>query len=217
MLFVWHDPAGGPPRFVLPEQDMQGWSDWSLTHRDFETGPVTIMQDLADTVHFESVHEYADVEVLEGPCYQGDSLSLSARFLWDTGLPGRLRGLPAAFQSRCHGLGYQCTETQAVWGRYQTRHLVLPRPLGGGITRVYLGTSARIVGRAGQLPGARLTRALAQRFGELAFLRDIARDARMWEALPDHAAHAPDERIHAYQEWVRRFYTPQFEHGEREC
>ncbi len=207
MLFAWYDDYGRSPRFELPELDEQGWTPWAFRHLDVQTRPELIMQDLADTLHFETVHRYSNIRIEEGPSYDGHRLTLRVSFDWDTGLPGRLSRLPSSFVSVCHGLGYQYTEVTSLGGMFQTRHLVMPTPTDAHTTRVHLGTTARWHGWLGDRVGRRFADALSQRFIVWAFLRDVSRDARLWEHQPGHLrpSMAPDPVIRAFRVWASEF------------
>jgi len=209
MVFVGHHPRGGSPGFSLPAQDSRGWTRWTFRHLDVPTRPTTVMQDLADLTHFESVHGYADIRTAALPTFEGPVMRVAASFDWDTGLPGRAGRLAAAFESTCHGLGYQYTETHSVAGSFHTRHLVLPRPVDHRTTRVFLGSSARMTGLLAAGGALSLGRRLAHAFVSRAFTRDVGRDARLWAALPDPLSRpdAPDPRLRAYRDWAATFPT----------
>lgn len=211
MIFTWFDEAGAEPTYELPLGPRgDGWSPWEHTCFDAETSPQVIMRDLADAGHYETIHRYGNVRTVDGPRFDGHVLRLSVEFDWDTGLPGRAGRLPARFQSECHGLGYQYTETQSMGGRYHTRHLVLPTPLGGGRCRVHVATATRTVGRVAAVLNRGPAAAVARRFGHAMFLRDIGRDRRLWEALPPWPGdtRALDADMEAYRAWASRFTSP---------
>jgi phenylpropionate dioxygenase-like ring-hydroxylating dioxygenase large terminal subunit len=207
MIFAHYDDVMTPPRFELPELDEEGWPGWVYRHMDVQTRPELVMQDLADPLHFYTVHRYANVQVEHGPAYRDHEMKISVRFDWDTGLPGPLRNLPSRFESECHGLGYQRTTVTALGGLIQARFLVLPTPIDGDSTRIYLGSAARWSMKFGSRAGKRLAEHLTQRFMLWAFSRDVARDAVLWEHQPTHLrpSLAPDENIHAFRTWARGF------------
>jgi len=207
MVFAYFDDDAGPSRFSLPILDESGWAPWTYRYLDVQTRPEIIIQDLADRLHFETVHRYDNVEVEEGPTYCAHRMVLKVKFDWDTGLPGPLGAMPSRFVSQCHGLGYQLTEVSALGGRFRTRHLVLPRPVDEHTTRVYLGTTTKWHGMIGERIGPRFANRLSQTFIVWAFLRDVRRDARLWELQSNHmrASLAPDAEIHSFRTWARGF------------
>lgn len=210
MIFIWYAEGQAPPAYELPKLDDAAWRPWSFRSLDVQTQPALIMQDLADTLHFETVHRYTNIRIENGPRYDGHRMDLEVAFDWDTGLPGRFRDLPMRFHSQCHGLGYQLTEVSCFAGLFQTRHLVLPTPLDPHTTRIHLGTTVRWHGRIGERVGRAFADALSQRYIDWAFLRDVTRDARLWEQQSRHLrpSLAPDPVIHEFRTWAKGFTQP---------
>lgn len=60
MVMIWHDPAGGLPDYQVPvmlEFDMPGWTRWNLQRLEIKTQPREIIENVADSAHFEVVHQ----------------------------------------------------------------------------------------------------------------------------------------------------------------
>jgi hypothetical protein len=158
------------------------------------------MQDLADLLHFETVHRYARVRLLEPLAFDGASMTTAVAFGWDTGIPGA--ALPSSFRSEVWGLGAQRTDVCTLWGRLRTRHLVLPTPYRDGLTRVHMAVGVEIGPGHGVAP--RLIGRGVHAFAARAFRRDVGRDAALWVGRSGHHA-ADDAPMQAYRRWSAQF------------
>jgi 3-ketosteroid 9alpha-monooxygenase subunit A len=61
MIFVWHDPAGGPPEYeidAIDERAQAGWSRWYHSKIEVRTHPREIVENVADRAHFGVVHRF---------------------------------------------------------------------------------------------------------------------------------------------------------------
>jgi 3-ketosteroid 9alpha-monooxygenase subunit A len=61
LLFVWHDPEGGPPpaEQVIPRIDhvfSDEWSDWSMVKWEIKNNCRELIDNIADMAHFGPVH-----------------------------------------------------------------------------------------------------------------------------------------------------------------
>lgn len=211
MLMAWYHPDDDAPDWQLEALDEDGWTAMTFTRQELSVHPLHVMRDLADLVHFESVHLYKDIEVRRPLTADGPRLDTAIDFGWDTGLPGVQRGLPASFQARVEGPGYQRTEVLVPMGQWVSRHLVLPTPLGDGRCALHLGVCIRLTGHLGRLEervgGLGLLRSGIHGFLARMFVRDIARDAQMWKTLPQvvDERDADDENLALFREWQAQF------------
>lgn len=60
MIFVWHDPEGGQPRYEIPTIETHGdeaWTDWNHDLLVVKTQPWEVMENVADYGHFLPVHD----------------------------------------------------------------------------------------------------------------------------------------------------------------
>lgn len=58
-IFVWHDPAGGPPTWEVPTIEAFGsedWTPWYENQLQVKTHPREIVENVADKAHFPVVH-----------------------------------------------------------------------------------------------------------------------------------------------------------------
>ena len=213
MLMAWFHPDDAHPAWEIGALDDGGWSSPSFVRQELRMHPLHVMRDLADLVHFETVHRYKDIDVRQPLVAHGPRLETAIAFGWDTGLPGVERGLPASFESRVEGPGYQLTEVLVPAGQWVSRHLVLPTPLGDGRCALHLAVSVRLTGVLGLLEASlggwamRPLRGLIHAFVARMFVRDIARDAGMWVNLEPVLEVGPPEDPHfaVFQKWQQQF------------
>lgn len=67
IIFMWHDPEGGDPRFeipVLPECESDEWTPWVHAKLRVETHPHELVENVVDIGHFSPVHR-TQVETFE--------------------------------------------------------------------------------------------------------------------------------------------------------
>lgn len=59
MIFVWHDPEKGPPRYeipIMPELETTDWTPWNHSVLRVQTHPREIVENVVDIGHFIPVH-----------------------------------------------------------------------------------------------------------------------------------------------------------------
>ncbi len=59
VLYLWHDPAGGPPAWevlAIPELYDEAWTPWYTNKLQVKTHPREIVENVADSAHFPVVH-----------------------------------------------------------------------------------------------------------------------------------------------------------------
>ncbi|EDM78480.1 hypothetical protein PPSIR1_33234 [Plesiocystis pacifica SIR-1] len=193
-LLAWL--GGGEPRFSVPSFSCAGWLPMRWFHVDLHTRPELVMRDLADIEHFETVHGYAQIEVEQALAYEGSACTMKMAFGWDVGFAGLY--IPSRLRSRVDGLGVQRTEVESLGGRLTSRHLVMPTPRLGGVTRVHAGYSVRLTDEG---PLARAEAEVLLRYLGRSYRRDLERDAQLWRG---ESSHRPTRRqaMDDYQRWV---------------
>jgi hypothetical protein len=204
VIFVWHDPAGGPPRYELPILDDAGFTPRTFDFLDVQTSPALVMRDLADDEHFETVHRYRRVSIDEPFYVDGARCGLAFSFDWPLILGSRVLTVRVQVRSMCCGLGYQRTTVSTLGGAMMSRHLVLPTPTEGANTRVTLGMDVRFQSVLSTLP---TIAPLGHAFARRAFARDVAADAANWQALATtpakaEGAHGP---LATFWSWADQF------------
>jgi nitrite reductase/ring-hydroxylating ferredoxin subunit len=170
LVFAWYDPAGGAPRFALPELPEWGSPAWTAPEvRSFEvrTHPQEMAENIVDSVHFRFVHGTpeippmrAEVEGNEFHAWQG---------LTFTTPQGETQG---SVDVRMFGPGFGVTRFSGV---VETLLLITGIPLEPELHRTTIRFSVR------RLPGGEeATRGVAHAFvTEIA--RQYAQDIPIWE------------------------------------
>ncbi len=125
-LFAWHHPDGGDPTFDIPELDLDGWTDVTVSTIPIAAHVETIHENGVDAVHFGIVHGFP----LSEPRYAAVGASFHSEFHFAT--PNFLREGPPEittfFDTDTHGLGYahSLNTAEAVGLRYRVLLLTTP-------------------------------------------------------------------------------------------
>jgi len=129
-LFAWHDPSGGDPTFDIPDLDLAGWTDTTVTTLPIDAHVETIHENGVDAVHFGIVHSFP----LSGTRYEANGTSFHSEFHFAT--PNFLREGPPEittfFDTDTHGLGYahSLNTAEVVGLRYRVLLLTTPTTAG---------------------------------------------------------------------------------------
>jgi phenylpropionate dioxygenase-like ring-hydroxylating dioxygenase large terminal subunit len=129
-LFAWHDPSGGEPTFEVPDLELAGWTDMTVTTIPIATHVETVHENGVDAVHFGVVHGFP----LSEPRYADNGASFHSEFRFAT--PNFLREGPPEittfFDTDTHGLGYahSLNTAEAVGLRYRVLLLTTPTTAG---------------------------------------------------------------------------------------
>lgn len=205
-VMVWHDPAGGPPAWDLPDADRDGWTAYDgYCFEGLRTHPQETAENSVDTAHFGRVHRYAEVETLEEAAAEGPILR--ARYAF-TRRPLPLLGaapIRAVFTVRVVGLGWSFVENFVAKYGMHTRQIVLATPIDGERTALRIMASVRHL----PFPGGRLAAWALRRVLMFAFVREVGDDVAIWENkryLARPKVVADDGPIGRYRAWCRQFY-----------
>jgi nitrite reductase/ring-hydroxylating ferredoxin subunit len=214
-LLAWHDDAGRPPSFEVPEIATDGFDPPLTRTLGFRGHPQETTENGVDLGHLGEVHGYRDVEVRRELRLQEASLSvsyaMSRRPPWGLGGPVR-----AAFDVHVYGLGFSWVEVRVEGTDVHTHHFVSSTPVDAGrcemrvAMRIDRATSARRVHPLLALLPPALGRALVARAVFEGFVGDIEQDIRVWEhkSYLDHPALAEgDGPIGRFRQWARQFYA----------
>lgn len=216
LLLLYHDGAGRPPAWEVPELDGTGWTPlltrmWTLRGHPQETSENSV-----DLGHLTVVHGYDAVEVLrpaqtDGPC-------LSARYAMRRsaavfGRPGQT--FRAEFEARVYGLGYSVVEVSIPSYGIQTRQFVLATPLDGERIALRIGLRLRTLEHPERispllllLPRGPLSRIVA--WSALrGFAHDVQQDFVIWKHkayVSPPALARGDGPVGLFRSWARQFY-----------
>lgn len=129
-VFAWHDPTGAAPAFDIPDLDLDGWTDFTVTTIPIAAHVETVHENGVDAVHFGVVHGFP----LSGTAYEARGTSFHSEFHFAT--PNFLREGPSEittfFDTDTHGLGYahSLNTAEAVGLRYRVLLLTTPTTPG---------------------------------------------------------------------------------------
>jgi nitrite reductase/ring-hydroxylating ferredoxin subunit len=140
-VFAWHDPAGGPPAFDVPDLDLDGWTDVEVTTISIRTHVESVHENGVDVAHFASVHGFT----LSGGCFEDRGTSFHSDFHF--AVPGFLRDGPSElwtfFDTDVFGLGCARSENSAAEAGLRYRVLLLPTPTTDGYIDFTIATTVR--------------------------------------------------------------------------
>ncbi|HWB79643.1 MAG TPA: Rieske 2Fe-2S domain-containing protein [Nannocystaceae bacterium] len=200
MVFVWHDPVGGPPDFDLPEISLAASaSDRAWIPQDPRTFTIhghvqDMMENTVDSTHFVAVHELEEaprmVPEAAGPLFHVHS---TIRY------PLRLGGAEGTLDTTSYGLGFATTHFR---GLAETLLISAATPID-------LETSVLRVWPLVRDMGEPMLVATVAAFFLTEVLRQIEADAKIWahKVLVARPLLAEgDGPIGAYRRWTRQFY-----------
>lgn len=144
-VFGWHDPfhepEGGEPTFDLPDIDLEGWTDLTVTTIPIAAHVETVHENGVDAVHFGVVHGFP----LSEPRYEERGTSFHSEFRFAT--PNFLREGPPEittfFDTDTHGIGYAHSLNTAEAVGLQYRVLLLTTPTTDGSIDFTIATTVR--------------------------------------------------------------------------
>ena len=208
-VFLWHHHAGVASSWSPPPVDMRGWSPIRTTVcRDLLSHPQETTENSVDLGHFNVVHGYEDIEVLEplrteGP-YLTTRYAMSRRSFVPRGKP-----LRAEFHIHVWGLGHSFVDVAIPTHHLRTRHFVFPSPIDGVRVALHLGTAYRANHPIAELVPIRWVDRLVGNFMIREFESDVRQDFDIWNNK--RYAHPPmlakgDGPVLPYRSWAKQFY-----------
>jgi phenylpropionate dioxygenase-like ring-hydroxylating dioxygenase large terminal subunit len=203
-VFAWHDPQGGEPTFDIPDLDLDGWTDMTVTTIPIAAHVETIHENGVDAVHFGIVHGFP----LSEPRYSADGTSFHSEFHFAT--PNFLREGPAEittfFDTDTHGLGYahSLNTAEAVGLRY--RVLLLTTPTTASSTAFTIATTVERPPAGDLIAGVPVDEVAA--FMHRGATGGVRQDIPIWEGL--RFVESPrlvkgDGPIPRFRTWAQQF------------
>lgn len=207
-LLAWHDPAGGEPTFDVPDLDLDGWTDMTVTTIPIAAHVETIHENGVDAVHFGVVHGFPLTE----PRYGERGPSFHSEFHFGT--PNFLREGPAEittfFDTDTYGLGYahSLNTAEAVGLRY--RVLLLTTPTVAGSLDFTVATTVQRPTDGGELIAGVPVDEVAD-FMHRGAVGGVHQDVPIWEGL--RYVEQPrlvkgDGPIPRFRHWAAQFHPP---------
>ena len=141
-VFGWHHPtATGEPSYDVPDLDLDGWTEMTVTTIPIAVHVETVHENGVDAVHFGVVHGFP----LSEPRYEERGTSFHSEFRFAT--PNFLREGPPEittfFDTDAHGIGYAHSLNTAEAVGLQYRVLLLTTPTVEGSIDFTIATTVR--------------------------------------------------------------------------
>jgi phenylpropionate dioxygenase-like ring-hydroxylating dioxygenase large terminal subunit len=204
-LFAWQDPAGGAPNFDIPDLDLDGWTEMTVTTIPIATHVETVHENGVDAVHFGIVHGFPLAE----PRYADNGASFHSEFRFAT--PNFLREGPPEittfFDTDTHGLGYAHSLNTAEEVGLQYRVLLLTTPTAANSLDFIVATSIRRPTSGDQIAGVPVEEVAD--FMHRGAVGGVRQDIPIWEGLR-HVEHPRlvkgDGPIPRFRHWAEQFH-----------
>ncbi|MCB9681615.1 MAG: Rieske (2Fe-2S) protein [Alphaproteobacteria bacterium] len=201
LIFAWFGADGQAPSFALPAIDSTGWPTWRLRRAVVDAHPQDTTENSVDLAHFEHVHGYDAVQIVQPLRRDGAGLSIAYSATRRTGP----FGTPLTFQYEVAVTGLGLSQvTVRVPGLATCQLLVMASPLDAARSEVWL--AARVQVAAPALRG--IVDPLASSIMATILRNDVEQDARLWShkrwVHPPRLSSA-DGPIGAYRAWARQF------------
>lgn len=215
LVLVWYDALGRDPWFEVPVLPMEGWPPFATHTWSLRSHPQETTENSVDLGHFEILHKYESVKVVEE--LQTDGPHLHTRYCVQRnallfGRPGQM--LTMEFDVDLYGLGYSQVSVEVKDYALRTRQLVLPTPTEDGHIDLTIGMTINIENRWKLNPFLillpdRLTHWLVLKSGMIAYRYDVSQDFDVWQNkryLEQPMLAKGDGPIGPYRKWCRQFY-----------
>lgn len=215
LVLLWLDETGAPPRFEIPDLDMEGWTPPRWTTLRVRGNVQEIGENSVDMGHFSWVHRYRGFQATRELEVSGGTLRAGYRFRRPGAALGQREGFDVHIDIFQHGLGYALVETDLAAMGLRTRQWVLARPGDADHVELSIAMSVQRVQRPGLihpllklLPRGLLTAIIARAAFEV-YRSDVNQDRSIWDNkryLPRPALAEGDGPIGRYRQWARQFH-----------
>jgi phenylpropionate dioxygenase-like ring-hydroxylating dioxygenase large terminal subunit len=209
VIYARDDRRGKARGWEPPEIGFDGWAPLRTAHfENVQTHPQETTENSVDLGHFNAVHGYTNVKIIEDFEADGPHVSISYRMT----RRNLVRGLPplsTRFDITIWGLGYSFVEVTVDQLPVKTRYLVLPTPRDEEHMDLRLGMTFKVEHPVfGRVP-MRLYDALGGKLHADSFVGDVLQDFDIWRNKK--YVHPPilakgDGPVGQYRRWARQFY-----------
>lgn len=152
LIMMWFDHDQRRPDFdipVLPEWGAAGWSGWNLHRMDIATHPREIVENVADSAHFEVVHRFDEMVAFDN-IYDGHTATQL--------MCGRSPVGETETRATYYGPGYQITWMDAL---FEVRLLNAHTPIDANRLHLFFGVMIRRAETVGEQERENLRQRLA--------------------------------------------------------
>jgi phenylpropionate dioxygenase-like ring-hydroxylating dioxygenase large terminal subunit len=204
-VFAWYDPHGDEPTFDIPDLDMDGWTDVTVTTIPIDAHVETVHENGVDTVHFGIVHGFP----LSDTGYEERGTSFHSEFRFAT--PNFLREGPPEittfFDTDTYGLGYAHSLNTAEDVGLRYRVLLLTTPTTMGSIDFTIATTVQRPTSGDRIAGVDVDEVAD--FMHRGAVGGVRQDIPIWEGLR-HVDHPRlvkgDGPIPRFRHWAEQFH-----------
>lgn len=204
-VFAWHHPEGREPTFDVPDLELDGWTEMTVTTIPIATHVETVHENGVDAVHFGVVHGFP----LSEPRYADNGHLFHSEFHFAT--PNFLREGPSEittfFDTDTHGLGYAHSLNTAEVVGLQYRVLLLTTPTTPDSLDFTIATTVRRPADTDVIAGVPV--AEVADFMHRGAVGGVRQDVPIWEGLRyiEHPRLVKgDGPIPRFRHWAQQFH-----------
>lgn len=208
IIFVY-DGLTEKPSWRPDIYDDGQWGPMYKRRFSIDTHPQEVTENGVDRLHFNAVHKFADVKIVE----PFEAMGPHAHMAYSAERP--IRGLPQncfRYDVDIYGLGIAVIDISFVDTAITVRQLILTTPIDASSVDVTLAATVRLanhpLGSAGILRRSLMQRVLGKGVLE-AVSFELHRDKKIWTNktyLERPGLCAADGPIGKYRKWARQFY-----------
>ncbi|MDH5674811.1 MAG: Rieske 2Fe-2S domain-containing protein, partial [Myxococcales bacterium] len=179
-VFLWHHLADAQPQWRLPDHGGGERKAWHRhVYRSLSTHPQETTENSVDLGHFQHVHGYRDIKVVEPLRLEGPHLT-AAYSMRRRPLVAGTPDVRAKFHIEAHGLGCSVVDVEIESHGLLSRHLVLATPTDEGKVDLHLAMSLQGSGRFAGKTASAILRMLIGRVAFRGYLSDVRQDFEIW-------------------------------------
>lgn len=210
VIFLYHDPAGAPPQWQVPELDMTGWSPLIYHRFSFRGHPQDIAENTVDWGHFRTIHQFSHFEAVEELRFEKERIIAYNRATRQLPFAGATLG--TEFLVTVTGLGMSVSDVTLPLAGLRLRQLYFATPTTPDHVDLLAALSVYEPSRSGRI-ATNLQKVLARTAvrAMLTWIKsDLEKDIKIWQHkiyLEQPALAEGDGPIGQYRRWARQFYA----------
>ena len=218
LIFAWWGIGGRAPQWSLPtdDPDQAGWCDLVIRTFRFPGHPQETAENSVDLAHFQYVHGYDNVNLVEPVAVDGPRLRSRFDFRSTRRIAGIVKlSLECSATAHVVGLGYSFVETRELSIGVDLRFWILVTPVDGELVDLSLvsqlreirSPKRRIVG-LGFLPPS-LRAPIVNKWMAALQDRDVLQDVTIWSRKQYRSRPRlcrADREITTYRKYCAQFY-----------
>lgn len=215
VMVYHHYEEDQEPEWSIPQVENKNFMPLSHTMWEFHSHPQETSENSVDIGHFEHVHGYTGVEVLEPLQTEGPYLYSKYAMERKAGFAGLGSKIRAEFEVHLYGLGYSFVNAFVPELGMETHQFVLSTPVAPGVIQLRIAVAIRKINNKYKMnPGlvllpTKLANKLVQYGTFKGFKHDVGQDFDIWqnkEYVHPPALAKGDGPVGQYRVWCKQFY-----------